>query len=202
MPRYLTVDEQQKLLDILAVNRSRLGIRDCALIALMLGTGLRVSEVGALDLADLDLEHRVVKVRRGKGDRWRHVPLPEEIIPALTRYLGIRQQFPGVRAGATLVFVPMRRAPWAIGAPLSEQRLTREAIREILRRKVAPVVGRHVNPHQLRHSYASRLREHGAPPMLISESLGHADLSTTQIYAHLTSAKQRQEISKYWVSEA
>jgi site-specific recombinase XerD len=54
----------------------------------------------------------------------------------------------------------------------------------------------------LRHSYASRLREHGAPLMLISESLGHADLSTTQIYAHLTSSKQRREISKYWMSEA
>jgi integrase/recombinase XerC len=200
MPTYLTEDEQRNVLFVLAMSRSRVGKRDCALVALMLGTGLRVSEVGALDLADLDLDRGVVKVRKAKGNKWRHVPVPDEIRPALARYLAIRDEIPAARAGVPKLFVPVRRSTWTVGAPLHEQTIRRETIGQMLKRKVAPVVGRHVHPHMLRHSFASRLREHGAPMVLISEVLGHSDLSTTAIYAHLTSAAQRAEVSRYYGS--
>ena len=198
MPKYLSVDEQTRVLAVLAKATTPLGVRNAAVVALALGTGLRVAELVGLDVGDLDLAGRVVKVRHAKGDKWRHVGVPADIVPALARYLRVRETLPAVRYGSHALFVLCRRPTWALGAPLDRQRLTVEAIREMLKRKVAPVVGRQTNPHQLRHSYASRLREHGAPLQLISESLGHADLSTTAIYAHLTNAQQRADVSTYW----
>jgi integrase len=77
------------------------------------------------------------------------------------------------------------------------QPLLTRTIFQVIRHKVSPIVGRPVHPHMLRHSFASRLRENGAPLELIQEALGHANISTTLIYAHLSTKKRREDLAKY-----
>lgn len=181
LPDTLTVDETVALIE--AVGEERL--RDRALLELLYAAGLRVSEALGLDREDLSLDGSFVRVI-GKGDRERLVPIGDVALDWLTRWLE------GPRAAVLTPDAAARR-----GGPLfvgdRGRRLARQQawtmVREAARR--AGLSGR-VSPHTLRHSFATHLLEGGADLRIVQELLGHASISTTQLYTHLTGERIRE----------
>lgn len=159
---------------------STLGLRDAAMIETLYATGLRVSELVGLPLAALDLRIGLVKVR-GKGDKERLVPVGGRATELLARYLERSRPLLDPDGHAATVFVNRR------GRPMTRQnfwqRLNGWARRAGIRGKVSP--------HVLRHSFATHLLENGADLRALQAMLGHADISTTQIYTHVTRARLR-----------
>lgn len=202
LPKYLTISEQERLLDVLIRDHSAEGQRDLALVATMLFCGLRVSEVVTLRMDQVDLHTGLLRVV-GKGDKERELPIVPRLRGILRAYFSdgrpvlVRKVAPGA-PDLAWVFVAQyggqgRGQRWRKAEPL----LTR-SVYNVIKLKIGPIVGRPaLHPHVLRHSFASRLREHGAPIELVSEALGHASIQTTMIYAHLTTAKQRADIARY-----
>jgi len=202
LPNYLTAAEQEKVLTALRRDQTLLGRRDYALIATMLFTGLRCEETATLQTGHLNLEAGLLRVYQGKGGKDREVPLVGRLQGILGSYLAeIRPRLLG-GVEAPWVFVhgyahgryngtrPRRVGKWAT-KPLATRMVWR-----IVSRRVSPLVGRPVHPHVLRHSFASRLRAAGADLQLIQEVLGHADIGTTTIYAHLATPTRRQAIER------
>jgi len=161
------------------------GMRDRALLELLYACGLRVSEALGLDLQDLSLDGASVRVI-GKGDRQRVVPVGEVALEAIGRYLESARTvwLPGARelprGGPLFVSVRGRR----LGRMEAWRILRRAALRAGLRG--------HVTPHTLRHSFATHLLEGGADLRVVQELLGHASITTTQLYTHLTGERIRQ----------
>jgi site-specific recombinase XerD len=145
-----------------------LELRNTALVELVYSAGLRSAEAVALDLGDVDFERETVHVR-GKGGKHRVVPLGEEAASRLARYL--RDGRPRLAAGACDAFFLSARG----------RRLDTSTLR-----RLTP------NPHRLRHAYATHLLEGGADLRTIQELLGHASLSTTQIYSHVDAKRLRR----------
>lgn len=174
LPGYLSQSEMAKLFELIAPGPGRAGwraARDRALIELLYTAGLRLSEVHALDAADLDLEAGQVKVR-GKGGKERIVPIGRHARAALRDYGRARAELLGRSDGA--VFVSE-----------SGRRLSRRQIQRIVTRLIALAAEESgLSTHSVRHSFATHLLDGGADLMAIKELLGHASLSTTQMYAH------------------
>jgi len=145
-----------------------LGLRNRALVELVYSAGLRSAEAVALDLADLDFEQEHVRVR-GKGGKERVVPLGEEAAHVLARYL--REARPELAQGANDALFLSARG----------RRLDTSTLRRLL-----------PHPHRLRHSFATHLLEGGADLRTIQELLGHASLSTTQVYSHVDARRLRK----------
>lgn len=181
LPRYLGVDEVDRLLAQPDVTTAS-GLRDRALIELMYATGMRVSELTGLRPADVNLESSYLTCT-GKGDKQRVVPIGDEAVMWVGRYLrDARAVLLGKRTSAKL-FVSARGGG---------QGLTRIGFWKILRgyaRQAGMMTS--VNPHMLRHSFATHLLERGADLRAIQMMLGHADLSTTQIYTHVLEHRMR-----------
>jgi integrase/recombinase XerD len=153
---------------------SPLGLRDRAMLELLYATGLRVSELVRLKGSEVSLDMGVVRVF-GKGSKERMVPLGEEAAAWLTRYQ--REARPALLKGrgAEAVFVTARG-----------DAMTRQAFWQLIRRYGARAVpGKHLSPHTLRHAFATHLLNHGADLRVVQLLLGHADISTTQIYTHV-----------------
>lgn len=169
LPKTLGIEEIAKLLS--APDRSTtVGIRDAAMIELLYASGLRVSEVVNVRRADLDLERGWVRIR-GKGDKERRVPVGELARDAIRRHL---ESTPGLRAVDRL---------FPIG---------REQAWRLVRKYAANAgLGRLPSPHWLRHSFATHLLSGGADIRAIQEMLGHARVTTTQIYTHLATDRLR-----------
>ncbi len=149
-------------------------LRDRALVELLYGTGIRIGELVALDVRDLELRAREVRVM-GKGRKERIVPIPEQARRALGAWLEVRRH-PGVMGEPLFISLRPRRE----GSP---RRLAAREVRRILgERAVRADLDQHVHPHRLRHSYATHLLDMGADLREIQELLGHASLSTTQKY--------------------
>lgn len=165
LPRVAREDELGALLD-----GEALSARDLAVVELLYGAGLRVGEAAALDVDDLDLEHGVVAVRRGKGGRERRVPMGLAAVDALQAWLAAR---------------PPTAEP-ALWVGTTGRRLTDRTLRRIVDRagKVGAIDGLH--PHALRHSAATHMLDAGADLRAIQEQLGHRSLSTTQRYTHVS----------------
>jgi integrase/recombinase XerD len=168
---------------------SAIGLRDRALLELLYACGLRVSEALNLDLEDVSLSEASVRVV-GKGDRERRLPIGEVALDALVHYVDdARPQLLGAS--------PMASKPAKRGGPLfvSQRgvRLSRMAAWRLIRHAalVGGVKGR-VTPHTLRHSFATHLLEGGADLRVVQELLGHASITTTQLYTHLTGERIRQ----------
>jgi integrase/recombinase XerD len=182
LPDTLTVAEVARLLDAAAAA----GPRDRALLELLYAAGLRVSEALRLDLEDVSLAGQFVRVI-GKGDRERLVPVGEVAIEALVAWLD------GPRAAllAAHHVAPIRGGPVFLGD--RGQRLARQQAWAAVRRASAAAgIRAHVSPHTLRHSFATHLLEGGADLRIVQELLGHASISTTQLYTHVTGERIRE----------
>ena len=180
LPRTLSPGEAERLLEAAAGTTPR-ALRDRALAELLYGAGLRVSEAVGLDRTGVDLEQRLVRAI-GKGDRERVVPIGREAADALRRYLA-RGRPHLDRRHRPEVFLNAQGGP-----------LTRAGAFLILRRlaeKAGLEPGR-VHPHLLRHSFATHLLEGGADLRSVQEMLGHADLSTTELYTHVSDRRRRE----------
>jgi len=186
LPDTLGVEDVEALLAAPS-NDTATGIRDRALLELLYACGLRVSEALNLDLEDLSLNEATVRVI-GKGDRERRLPVGDICVSAVSRYL--EDVRPVLVAHAPKGAV--RR-----GGPLflnqRGERLSRmQAWRTIRHAALVGGVTGHVTPHTLRHSFATHLLEGGAYLRVVQELLGHASITTTQLYTHLTGERIKQ----------
>jgi integrase/recombinase XerD len=180
LPKTLSPGEAERLIEAAAGTQPR-SLRDQALVELLYGAGLRVSEAIGLEKAGVDLEDRLVRVI-GKGGKERVVPIGRHAAEALRRYLSRGRPYLNARHRPEL-FLNARGGP-----------LTRAGAFLILR-KLAEKAGldpHRVHPHLLRHSFATHLLEGGADLRSVQEMLGHADLSTTELYTHVTDKRRRQ----------
>ena len=185
LPDVLTVDEIERLLAAPTLD-DPLAFRDRAMLELAYGAGLRVSEWITIGLRDVLLEEKLVRVF-GKGSKERLVPIGRTAIGAVATYL--REQRPRLERGGGkgVLFLNAR------GEPLS-----RMGAWKILRRYVERAgITKEVSPHTLRHSFATHLLEGGADLRAVQEMLGHADISTTQIYTHVDREYLRQVHRQY-----
>jgi len=171
LPRTLDVDQVAGLLA--AAPADDLEARDLAMWELFYSSGLRLSELVKLDLADVDRPNGWVLVREGKGRKSRYVPLGRCAVEALAHWLGARAAY--AADGEAAVFVSRRGG--RIAGRTVQARLYSWQCRK--------AIDQHVHPHMLRHSFASHLLESGGDLRAVQEMLGHANLSTTQIYTHL-----------------
>jgi integrase/recombinase XerD len=179
LPKTLSPGEAERLIQA-AVGTQPRALRDQALVELLYGAGLRVSEAVGLDKMGVDLGDRLVRVI-GKGGKERVVPIGRPAAEALRRYLSRGRPFLDTRHRPEL-FLNARGGP-----------LTRAGAFLILR-KLAEKAGldpTRVHPHLLRHSFATHLLEGGADLRSVQEMLGHADLSTTELYTHVTDRRRR-----------
>jgi integrase/recombinase XerD len=159
-----------------APDRSRpLGLRDAAMIELLYSSGLRVSELVTLPRRAVDPEVQILKVR-GKGDKERLVPMADRALELMVRYLRDARPHHDPDASQPEVFVSRR------GTAMTRQNFW-QRLRQHAQR--AGIPGK-VSPHVLRHSFATHLLDHGADLRSLQAMLGHADISTTQIYTHVS----------------
>ena len=176
LPRFLTVDEARRVVEAPSEDASRiepLRVRDALILELLYGGGLRVSELAELSLGDVDRDARRVRVM-GKGRKERIVPYGDPAARALDAWLSVR---PSLLAGASDALLLGVRGT----------KLTVRQIQNVVRRQGALGAGRSdLHPHALRHTCATHLLDAGADLRAIQELLGHASLSTTQRYTHVT----------------
>jgi integrase/recombinase XerC len=170
LPQTLDIDQVLALLDI--PEEGELATRDRAMLELFYASGLRVSELARLTWHRLDLAQGLVRVL-GKGRRERLVPVGRHALRALKRWQGIHASLPG--GPASEIFVSLNGKP--LGVRAIQKRVAYWSERQGLDQRV--------NPHQLRHSFASHILESSGDLRAVQELLGHANLSTTQIYTHL-----------------
>lgn len=185
LPGVLGEDAVARL--IAAPGDSPRGRRDAAMIELAYASGLRVSELVALPLADVNLNAGYVRVT-GKGQKTRLVPLGEAARDRIARYIteDRRPRDPAQRA----LFLTDRGRP-----------MTRQAFWKLLRRHAiaagVKLPGGEVSPHKLRHSFATHLLERGADLRAVQAMLGHADISTTEVYTHVSRARMIEQARKH-----
>jgi integrase/recombinase XerD len=180
LPRTLSPGEAERLIDAANGVRPR-DLRDKALVELLYGAGLRVSEAVGLDRTGVDLEARLVRTI-GKGGKERIVPVGRAAVEALRRYLSRGRPFLDRRHRPELFLNARGGGLTRAGAFLILRGLAEKAGLE---------AGR-VHPHLLRHSFATHLLEGGADLRSVQEMLGHADLSTTELYTHVSDRRRRE----------
>ena len=187
LPRYLAIEDVDRLIEQPNISTPR-GLRDRALIELLYATGMRVSELLSLRPADVNLEASYLTCS-GKGDKQRIVPIGDEAGDWVKRYLREgRHALLGKRSSPRL-FVNAKG-----GGP----GLTRVGFWKILKAYARQAgLTKSLSPHMLRHSFATHLLERGADLRAIQMMLGHADLSTTQIYTHVLEQRMRSIYDKF-----
>ena len=178
LPRFLSVDEACNVMET-PNSETPAGRRDRALLEVMYGSGLRVSELCALDVEDVERTQSTVKVRQGKGGKERIVPLGGAAMKALDGYLELRGKLRHPRTRA--------QDPRALFLNVRGGRLTTRSVARLVNKSSVQAGTRvTVSPHALRHSCATHLLDGGADLRSIQEILGHASLRTTQRYTHLS----------------
>ena len=182
LPDTLSIDDIKKLLSAIDTE-SPLGVRDLAMLELAYATGTRVSELVNLKLQDLNLEAGFIRVM-GKGSKQRLVPMGAKATEAVHKYL--KESRP------TLTRRTSESCPYLF-VNKKGQKLSRQGFWKILKGYALKAgLGKKVTPHSLRHSFASHLLEGGADLRSVQVMLGHADISTTQIYTHVSGERLRQ----------
>lgn len=184
LPFFLDINQTQRFLDIPVDGRDLMGLRDRAVLETLYSAGLRVSELVGMEIRDVDFIGGTAKIR-GKGKKERLVPIGDTAIRAIKQYLDKRS-----------AIEPMRNKT-ALFLNKSGSRLGDDSIRCIVDKyiKAASLRG-HVSPHTLRHSFATHLLDRGADLRAVQELLGHANLSTTQIYTHVTTERLKTVYEK------
>lgn len=172
LPGVLTQREAATLLDGPSAGAEGTVVRDQAILELLYATGMRVSELCALDVRDIDFKQREARIRSGKGQKERLAFFGDNAAHALESYLGQRHMWLKGQGGNALFF-------GVKGARLSDR-----TVRKVLDR-YASRVGKPLHPHMMRHSFATHMLEQGADIRSVQEMLGHASLATTQKYTHL-----------------
>ena len=172
LPVFLSVDEVFNLVDVKDQEKNPLRARDRAVLELLYSSGLRVSELAGATLADLSMGEAVIRVR-GKGNKERIVPVGSKALSALGEYLDVREK---LKPASDRIFLNSR------GGGIT----TRSLARIIKKYGLVSGISKNVSPHVLRHSFATHLLAGGADLRAIQEMLGHASLSTTQRYTHLS----------------
>ena len=181
LPKALTYDEIDRLLEAASEDTTPLGLRDCALIEVLYASGLRATEVVALTMADIDFERGTVRCT-GKGNKERVIPLYEQALDAVQVYMEDGRPFLLRKANENTVFLNH------IGEPL-----TRQGLWFILQQYAEDAnLGEKVTPHTLRHTFATHLLDGGADLRELQQFLGHASITTTQIYTKVSSRRKRE----------
>lgn len=193
--RQVTRDEVEKMLGAISTDRPSpprrrvegmtLNLRDRALIFAAYGSGLRVSELVSLCIADLDFQHSIAKVRLGKGQKDRYVPLNEREIESIKLYLEKGRQKLAANPDNNLVFVGR-----------SGEQLTRQRVWQIFTRLGERVLHRRVSPHKFRHAFVSDTINGGAQARSVQHMVGHSQVSTTMGYMHFDFARVRDQYLK------
>ena len=184
LPDYLTIEEVDNLLNIRASTAYEL--RNKAMLETLYATGMRISELVNLTMSNLFLEDHLIKVF-GKGSKERLVPIGDTAITALEEYLKFgRGELLGTKS-SEYVFISSRHT-----------NITRQAFFKYIKKLCQEKgIKKNISPHILRHSFATHLLNNGADLRVVQELLGHSDISTTQIYTHLSNEKLEQEYEKH-----
>ena len=185
LPQTLRVEEIERLLG--SVQAEGLGLRDVAMLELLYGAGLRVSELVSLDLASCHFEAGFIRCI-GKGNKERIVPLGRSAERAITSYLSAERPLLVARHPEVPALFVNRRG----------LRLTRQRVWQLLRRYArASLITKAIGPHTLRHSFATHLLERGADLRTVQELLGHANIATTQRYTHVDRSRLKAVHDQY-----
>ena len=185
LPDTLSADEVDSLLVSASKQETSDGMRDQAMFEILYASGLRVTELVSLNIADLDLEQGTV-LCFGKGSKERLIPVHSGAVAVLRRYIGeARPAF--IKNNSECALFLNRRG----------QRLSRQGFWLILKAQAKRAgIAKKITPHTLRHSFATHLLQGGAPLRHVQELLGHSSITTTQVYTHLTSEHVRTEYDK------
>lgn len=181
LPKHLSIEEAIRFIES-PDPETDLGKRDRAMLELMYATGVRVAELTTLNLADVDFRNQLVRVT-GKRRKQRIVPFGEPAGEAIRTYLGVRNEF--------LINAPIsKREDDALFLNYQGTRITTRSVGRMVEKYIRQCAGMHnISPHALRHSFATHLLDSGADLRDIQELLGHARLSTTQVYTHVSMEK-------------
>lgn len=198
LPKTLTAADVLALIEAARKDESPAGLRLCAMLELMYGAGLRVSELVGLTLSTLQIREGAKRIEveclliTGKGNKERLVPVGGKAREALAKYLGIRDSFLVVEKGKP------RPSPYLFPYRRAEGYVTRQQFGVMLKALAvkAGIDPEKISPHTLRHSFASHLLEGGADLRVIQELLGHSDISTTQIYTHVANARLKKLVQE------
>ncbi|HJP28444.1 MAG TPA: site-specific tyrosine recombinase XerD [Dehalococcoidia bacterium] len=185
LPKALTIEEVDRLLDVGSDKDSIEDVRDIAMVELMYAAGLRVSELVGLDLRDVDLDTGTVRTL-GKGSKVRVIPIYDDAIESVASYITYSRPIHARSDDENALFLNRRGG-----------RLTRQAYWLRLNKLATKAgISSKITPHMLRHSFATHLLHGGASIRHVQELLGHSSIATTQIYTHLTNEHVRSEYAK------
>lgn len=188
LPKHLSVEEAVKFVEMPNLETD-LGKRDRAMLELMYATGVRVAELTKLNLGHIDFKNRLIRVT-GKRRKERIVPFGEPALVAVKMYLDVRD---GLLNAAPV----SEREPEALFLNYQGTRITTRSVGRVVEKYIRMCAGRYdISPHALRHSFATHLLDSGADLRDIQELLGHARLSTTQVYTHVSMEKLIQVYDK------
>ncbi len=184
LPEFLTIDEVTKLLDV--KNGTSYEKRNKAMLELLYGSGIRISELVNLTMSNLYLDDNMIKVY-GKGSKERVIPINNTATEALNDYIMYgRNDLLGTKT-SEYVFISSRHT-----------KITRQAFFKFLKKLCEEKgIEKNISPHTLRHSFATHLINNGADLRVVQELLGHSDIATTQIYTHLMNEKLEHEYEKH-----
>ena len=186
LPKFLSEEDVTSLLDTAYKSGTNEGQRDAVIMELLYATGLRVGELVAVNLQDVDLSEAYIRCM-GKGSKERLVYLHAKALEELRRYL----------REARIALLGHRRTEQALFVNHRGERLTRQWVWTILKTYAQKAdIDRNITPHTLRHSFATHLLQRGASLRHVQELLGHSSISTTQVYTHLTSGFVQKEYAR------
>ena len=182
LPRFLNRAEIEELL-LAPDTAGEIGLRDRAILELMYACGLRVSEAVELKIGDVELDAGILTCR-GKGGKTRRIPIGSSAVEWLKSYLAVRRRKENIEVQNLFVT--------SLGRPI-----TRQTVFKFIKEYAAKIGLENVSPHTLRHSFATHLIQNRADIRSVQQMLGHADISTTQVYTHITDSHLKQTYEQF-----